>query len=113
MNHHDKANTEVEHQFQQSAANKLQNNVSGSDKREDSDRCYVETLRAQQGERHSQEMRFRQDKHDQEMREAKQHAERMDQLRLSPSEAKSQSEVLSGVQLEAIKAIVVEVLKGK
>lgn len=110
MDRHEKANSEVEHQFQQSAANKLQNNVSGSDKREDSDRAWIELLRSQQSERHAQEMRMRQDKHDQEMREAKFHTERIEQLRISPSEAKSQSEVLSGVSISAIKALIVEAL---
>ena len=107
--------SEVEHQFQQSGANKMQNNVSGTDKREDSDRSYVELLRAQASERHEQGLRFSQDKHDQDMAERRYSVENMRHglnklVNLDPSEAKAQSEVLSGVQLEAIKTIVVRVL---
>jgi len=107
-NHEDNVFSEYEHQAQQSAMNKIQNNVSGSDKREDSDRSYIEMVRKQENELHVQRMNFNQDKHDQDMRERRHHDERIEQLRISPSEAKSQSEVLSGVQIEAIKSIVVE-----
>lgn len=113
MSHHEKSNTEVEHQFQQSAANKMQNNVHGADKREDSDRANIEQTRRQQEELHKQSMKFADDKHEQAMSEKRFHNENMRHglnklINLDPSEAKAQSEVLSGVQIEAIKSIVVE-----
>jgi hypothetical protein len=103
--------TGMDEQFKQSANNANSDSINGHDKREDSDRCYIELLRSQESQRHNQQLSFTQDKHDQAMREAKQHAERMDQLRINPSEAKSISEVLSGVQIEAIRTIVVASIK--
>jgi hypothetical protein len=106
-----KNETGSKQQYGQSGNNSNESGINGYDKREDSDRCYLEMLRAQESQRHNQSLQFTQDKHDQAMREAKQHAERMDQLRINPSEAKSHSEVLSGVQLEAIKTVLVSAIR--